>query len=233
MGQYHNVINIDKQMQYNPRSLGCGMKLLEQGNDLASTTALALLLSQGWNGERVALVGDYVEKNDLSGIDDAVELYAHADKAYKNVGWLARKVVQDAIGLNFFKDHYYIGSAKHSFYDISLPKNLVVSYPTVSGAALDDFDNTEIMAFVNYDTKEKYVGNGRTMRNVIENFAGDFMTAVFILLAGSIRGGARGGGDADNKMGGAWSGNRVGIIPNKDAHDFTDITDKVGDVSNL
>lgn len=90
------------------------------------------------------------------------------------------------------------------------------------------------MAFVNYDTKEKYVGAGRTMRQIVQYFSGDVMTAAFILLAGSTKSGARGGGDTyDKELSGTWAGNKVGIIPDKDAQDFVDITMDLGDVKNI
>lgn len=102
------------------------------------------------------------------------------------------------------------------------------------GSALDHLDDNEVMAFVNYDTKEKYVGVGRTMRQIVQYFSGDVMTAAFILLAGSTKGGARGGGDAyDKDLGGTWAGDRVGIIPDKDAQKFVDITMDLGTIKNL
>lgn len=237
MGQYHNIINIDKQMQYSANSLANSVKLLEQGRSLTSVAALALLLANGWNGERVAIVGDYIEADDLNGIEDAVALCSDVDNNYKNVGWLARKVVQDAIGIDFYKDYWRMGGQKNYTYKTNLPDTMKVVWEgnnlVASGAAFDGLDNTEVMAFVNYDTNEKYIGRGRTMRTMIENFSDDFMTTVFILIAGSIRGGTRGGGDADHQMGGAWAGDRVGIIPNKDAAEFTDITNKVDNLAVL
>lgn len=102
------------------------------------------------------------------------------------------------------------------------------------GSALDHLDDNEVMAFVNYDTKEKYVGAGRTMRQIVQYFGGDVMTAAFILIAGSTKGGARGGGDPyDKELAGTWAGDRVGIIPDKDAQDFVDITMDLGTIKNL
>lgn len=238
MGQYHTIINLDKKMQYSPRSLANGMKLLEQGMSLASTAALALLLSEGWNGERVFLLGDYVEKDDLNGIEDACALAAEADD-YRNVGWLARKVVTDNIGITFEKDFYKINSfgevSKHYFYETAIPANMEIEEVgndfVATGDAFGGIDNSEVMAFVNYDKKEKYIGHSRTLREIVQRFDGDLMTHVFVLIAGSIKGGARGGGDADCDFGGAWAGDRVGIVPAKDVEDFTDITADLGEIS--
>lgn len=228
MGQYHKVINMDKKFIYSPTSLANGLKLLEQGESLTSTSALALLLSGGWNGERVFLLGDYVEEEDVSGVDNAVELYEEATNNYKNVGWLARKVVTDKISITFEKEYYEIDYKKNHRYNTNLPDNMdIPNWGIAQGEAFDGIDNTEKVAFVNYDKNEKYIGEGRTMREVVSYFAEDFMTDVFILLAGSIRGGSRGGGDTDSQYGGAWAGDRVGIVPAKSVEDFTDITAKV------
>lgn len=112
---------------------------------------------------------------------------------------------------------------------MELPDSMSIDDHFVAhGAAFDGIDDSEVVSFVNYDTKEKYVGASHTLRDVVTHFYGDdFITDVFTLIAGSIKGGARGGDDAHNAMGGAWAGDRVGIIPAKDAQEFTDITDKV------
>lgn len=237
MGQYHNVINMDKKMQYSPSSLANGLKLLEQGQSLTSTAALALLLSEGWNGERVFLLGDYVEEGDLNGIENACALAAESDK-YRNVGWLARKVVTENIGVTFQKESYKVSGfgsvSEHHYYETTLPDNMNIDDVdgkfVAYGEAFDGIDNNEVVAFVNYDKQEKYIGNSRTLRQVVQHFDGDFMTAAFVLIAGSIKGGARGGGDAHNELGGAWAGDRVGIVPAKDVENFTDITADLGEI---
>lgn len=238
MGQYHNVINLDKKMQYSPSSLANGLKLLEQGQSLTSTATLALLLSGGWNGERVFLLGDYVYPDDLNGIDNACEIYAQSGD-YRNVGWLARKVVTENIGVTFKKESYKVAGfgsvSEHHYYETTIPNNMEIDYSSdkgvATGAAFDGIDNSEVVAFVNYDRREKYIGNARTLREVIQHFDRDFMTTVFVLLAGSIRGGARGGGDANSVMGGVWAGDRVGIVPAANVEDFTDITAYIEEIT--
>lgn len=243
MGQYHQVVNMDKGFFYSPQSLGNGNKLLEQGMSFNSTAALALLLAEGWNGERVFLVGDYVEKDDIKGVDNAVEFYQEDMDSYKNVGWLARKVLKDNTGMELVKDSFKIQgmdgniTTLHNYHSESVAGLEFVEDDhgdfIAQGSALDHLDDNEVMAFVNYDTKEKYVGAGRTMRQIVQYFGGDVMTAAFILIAGSAKGGARGGGDADKELAGTWAGDRVGIIPDKDAQDFVDITMDLGDVKNI
>jgi hypothetical protein len=83
MGQYHHPVNLDKKEFIDPHKLGCGLKLLEHGGDGGVNDALALLLacSSGrgggdyqtegrewvgrWAGDRIAIVGDYAERDDL------------------------------------------------------------------------------------------------------------------------------------------------------------------------
>lgn len=84
MGQYHQVINMDKKQVLNPHKFGNGIKLLEFGMDGGSTmTGLAILLavSNGrgggdlhsdnkiigtWAGDRIAIVGDYWEADEAA-----------------------------------------------------------------------------------------------------------------------------------------------------------------------
>lgn len=235
---------MDKGFFYSPKSLGNGNKLLEQAMSFNSTAALALLLADGWNGERVFLVGDYVEKDDINGVDNAIEFYQEDMDSYKNVGWLARKVLKDNTGMELVKDYFKIQDMDGSITTMHVYKDKIVSDLKfvedehgdfiAQGSALDHLDDNEVMAFVNYDTKEKYVGVGRTMRQIVQYFSGDVMTAAFILLAGSTKGDARGGGDPyDKSLSGTWAGDRVGIIPDKDAQDFVDITMDLGTIKNL
>lgn len=81
MGQYHVVVNLDKQEFVYPYQIGCGLKLWEQlANSPSTGTALIVLLAsasngQGggdleespvvgrWRGDRIAFVGDYDEES--------------------------------------------------------------------------------------------------------------------------------------------------------------------------
>lgn len=235
---------MDKGFFYSPKSLSNGNKLLEQAMSFNSTAALALLLADGWNGDRVFLIGYYVQKNDIKGVEDAEYFYNETMETYKNVGWLARKVLKDNTGVELVKDSFKIKgmdgttTTLHNYHDKVVSDLKFVEDDhgdfIAQGSALDHLDDNEVMAFVNYDTKEKYVGVGRTMRQIVQYFSGDVMTAAFILLAGSTKGGARGGGDAyDKDLGGTWAGDRVGIIPDKDAQKFVDITMDLGTIKNL
>jgi len=92
VGQYHCVLNLDKHEKLVPHYFGDGLKLMEFGCSGDGTmTALAILLagsvkggSRGggdfgytgtmadvlvgrWAGDRIAIVGDYCEDNDVPG----------------------------------------------------------------------------------------------------------------------------------------------------------------------
>jgi hypothetical protein len=80
MGQYHKVVNLDKQEYLTPSSFDDGAKLMEFGTSAKGTmTALAILLSDSpdrgggdphtrdrewygrWAGDRVMIAGDYAD----------------------------------------------------------------------------------------------------------------------------------------------------------------------------
>lgn len=100
MGQYHIPVNLSKKEFINPHRLGDGLKLWEQGASQGGTLcALHALLavSNGrgggdyidghedfvgrWGGDRVAIIGDYAEANDLEATDYAEEIYASTSYA--------------------------------------------------------------------------------------------------------------------------------------------------------
>lgn len=99
MGQYHLVVNLDKRQFIHPHQLGDGLKLLEFGcsGEGGVMTALAVLLAcssrQGgrgggdfttdreqivgsWAGDRIAIIGDYAEPDDLPAEFNAQAIYS-------------------------------------------------------------------------------------------------------------------------------------------------------------
>lgn len=102
MGQYHVLVNLDKRQFVHPHAMGCGLKLWEQVGFYASiSTALWALLacSNGrgggdfrehplvgsWAGDRIAVVGDYAEPDDLAPEHHTESLYnrcLHGDARY-------------------------------------------------------------------------------------------------------------------------------------------------------
>lgn len=86
MGQYHHVYNLDKKQYVDGHHIGLGIKLMEQcGFEKSTADALWLLLacSNGrgggdarehpligtWAGDRIAVIGDYAEPDDIPGTD--------------------------------------------------------------------------------------------------------------------------------------------------------------------
>lgn len=86
MGQYHVIVNLDRREYLNAHAFGSGWKAWEQINGSGTPQALFVLLtcSNGrgggdlfaaepegeriygrWAGQRIAVVGDYAEDDDL------------------------------------------------------------------------------------------------------------------------------------------------------------------------
>ena len=217
MGQYHSVINLDKRAGYSPRSVGSSIKAADQGESLTPGAALLLLLSDpnGWGGERIAIVGDYAEDSDLTDSPfPASELWGRLAESngLKNVGWLARKVIEEARIATFTKDrHYGYAYTLHDF-------------------ASDPLDLA--MTVYNHDKRERItptlLGDPTALFDIIrEGWNGGTATALTILLAASCKGGARGGGDYDGEhpLVGSWAGDHISVTAEEEGPEgYTDIT---------
>lgn len=235
MGQYHSVINLDKRAGYSPRSVGSFIKAAEQGESLTSGAALLLLLSDpnGWGGERIAIVGDYAEDSDLTNSPfPASELWGRIQESrgVKNVGWLARKVVQDA-GIATFKKYemkvrnrYGEVTSTHGGYDVE-----------VHDLASEPLDLA--MTVYNHDKRERLtptlLGDPDALFDIIrKGWNGGTVTALTVLLAASCKGGARGGGDYDSEdvLVGSWAGDHVSVTAETEGPEgYTDITADIRD----
>jgi hypothetical protein len=102
MGQYHKLVNLDRKEQVQPYNLGLGAKQYEQtGENGSLSDALYLLvmtspargggdwenfpeLSGRWAGDRVIVLGDYTEDEDLPGYQNASKLY-HESEDWKDI----------------------------------------------------------------------------------------------------------------------------------------------------
>jgi hypothetical protein len=96
MGQYHKLVNLDKKETVSPYSLGLGAKQYEQTGDNGSISdAIYLLvmtspargggdwesfadLSGRWVGDRVVILGDYTEDEDIPNYPNASKLYSES-----------------------------------------------------------------------------------------------------------------------------------------------------------
>lgn len=97
MGQYHRLVNLDKQEIVHPYNLGLGAKQYEQtGENGSISDAIYLLVmtspSRGggdweefpkvsgrWVGDRVVIVGDYTEDKDIPNYPNASKLYQESE----------------------------------------------------------------------------------------------------------------------------------------------------------
>lgn len=216
MGQYHSIINLDKRAGYSPRSVGSFAKAAEQGESLTPCAALLLLLSDpnGWGGERIAIVGDYAEDDDLTDSPfPASELWKRikTSDGIKNVGWLARKVIEDAGVATFTKHESQVhdltagGTRTYRRYDYDIQ--------SFTSEPLD-----LAMTVYNHDKRERVtptlLGDPTALLDIIrEGWNGGTATALTILLVASCKGGARGGGDYDGEhpLVGSWAGDHVSV----------------------
>lgn len=118
MGQYHFTVNLDKREFLNPHKFGEGLKLWEQGwHGFGIQRGLQMLLacSDGrgggdfhledngieniagrWAGDRIVVLGDYTEDDDLPGVENASLLWSlcHAEDEIKResqAGWIRER----------------------------------------------------------------------------------------------------------------------------------------------
>lgn len=227
MGQYHSVINLDKRAGYSPRSLGSFIKLMEQGHTPTATSALLLLLSDplGWGGERIAIVGDYAEDRDLPTTDPhpASELWERVaeSRGMKNVGWLSRKVLEDAGIATFKRETWRLRgfdgtTTEMHDYEAALLR------PTDSSSA-------PRVVVVNHDKAQTITPTllgdpGTLLETAVGGVEGGTGTALYVLLAASNKGGARGGGDicSDSPLVGSWAGDRISVLPESETPEGVD-----------
>jgi hypothetical protein len=102
MGQYHRLVNLDKQEWVDPHGLGLGSKQYEQtGCDASLADAMYVLtmtspgegggdfpftdVSGRWVGDRVLIVGDYTKADAVPGFVGADAIYSLAEAQYQNI----------------------------------------------------------------------------------------------------------------------------------------------------
>lgn len=127
MGQYHYVVNLEKREFLHPHHLGDGFKLMEFGNSACGTmTALAILLgisSSGggrgggdfryddplvgsWAGDRIAIIGDYAEPEDVPGFTDCHDTPWVNDEGWHDISGEMRRLIETD-GMVKFNVEYY------------------------------------------------------------------------------------------------------------------------------
>lgn len=243
MGQYHVIANLDKRLGYSPRSTGDFIKLMEFGHGGGAMCGLVTLLDGAWQGERIAIVGDYAETGDLpadarllAGIDPAhlydaitapkwLETQHGIRTGWRNVGWLARKVVQDR-ALGTFNRQEWTMRDRHG---------QETKHHRYTGPLTAQPDDRQRVV-VNLDRREKIdpaaFGDDRSPGAfAVSGEPGGTVTALAVLLAVSSTGGGRGGGDFYGKspLVGSWGGQRIGLLDPADTADYDDISARMRD----
>lgn len=103
MGQYHRLVNLDKQEWVDPHGLGLGSKQYEHTGAFDGSLADAIYLlvmsspargggdwpetdaSGRWAGDRVVVLGDYTQDNEVKGIENVREFYKKMDSDFIDI----------------------------------------------------------------------------------------------------------------------------------------------------
>lgn len=136
MGQYHILVNIDKQEWVDPHGLGLGSKQWEGqvGSEGSLADAMYVLtmtspdsgggdlpftdISGRWCGDRVLIVGDYTKPDAVQGFVGADAIYQLATQSpdYKNITGEVRDAFTKIYEMVFVQEN--IGS--HTFWKRTL-----------------------------------------------------------------------------------------------------------------
>lgn len=223
MGQYHTIINLTKKQGLDPYDMGHGVHLMEFGQSgFGACFGLGLLLANDWKGDRIAIVGDYGNKDDvpLKPEDEVLLKKYNNDSLYE-------------IASN-------LPSAETRAKELILTSGLVELNPAprYSSWEVDPIDDAfgngvGNDVIVNYDTREfispaKFGDSTDAIQFSAVGYSGGITTALTVLLASACKDGARGGGDiySENKRVGSWAGHRIAII------DVAELQDDFEDISS-
>jgi len=132
MGQYHLLVNVDKKEYLSPDEIGLGAKQWEHqshpqwtmvgsvadamyiltmtspargGGDMPATE-----ISGRWAGDRVMVVGDYTEDDDLPAHFMAGQIYGQACETYTEIGSQVRDAFTQVYGITWEAEEYPSGS---------------------------------------------------------------------------------------------------------------------------
>jgi hypothetical protein len=129
MGQYHLLVNIDKREYLDPRSIALGVKQWEHQSHpqwtMAGSVADAMYIltmtspargggdmpatdiSGRWAGDRVMVVGDYTEDEDLPAHFLAGQIYGEAQENYTEIGEEVQRAFTVVYGIEWEVDSEY------------------------------------------------------------------------------------------------------------------------------
>lgn len=140
MGQYHKLVNVDKKEYLDPHSIGLGVKQWEHQSEArwplygSLSDAMYILtmtspargggdmpaseISGRWAGDRVMVVGDYTEDEDLPAHFMAGQLYHLADSTYTEIGAEVREAFTTIYGIEWVVEE--LGS--YTYYNRKAPE---------------------------------------------------------------------------------------------------------------
>lgn len=118
MGQYHRLVNLDKQEWVDAHLLGLGVKQYEHtGFEGSLSDAMYLLVmsspaegggdfpmtdvSGRWCGDRVVILGDYTKANAIPGFPNADTLYQIVEATYRNISSEVREGLAKVFNLTY------------------------------------------------------------------------------------------------------------------------------------
>jgi uncharacterized protein YjbJ (UPF0337 family) len=132
MGQYHILVNVDKREYLHPAEIGLGVKQWEHQSEArwplygSLSDAMYILtmtspargggdmpgteISGRWAGDRVMVVGDYTEDEDLPAEFLASQIYGQAQETYEEIGSLMRDAFTQVYGLQWESEEYPSGN---------------------------------------------------------------------------------------------------------------------------
>ena len=123
MGQYYQIVNVDKQQSFNAHSFGGGIKLMEHswiGNK--TMQYLYDLLLTDWNGDRVVEAGDYFEADENKDVNLAEVKGQLYDLDYPAPDYKLGEDDHEA-WIKEQQTRFYVNYDKREFVDLSkLPK---------------------------------------------------------------------------------------------------------------
>jgi hypothetical protein len=167
MGQYHLTVNLDKKEFLDPHHLGDGLKLREQcgwspgGTNDALHLLLAVSNGRGsgrgdfpdsewvgrWGGDRVAVVGDYAQDDDLAPEFEASQIFRRCrdgEGGYRDITPAISSVLEEAY------ETFYVGTGCRDRISLFAIEGLVNTCSN-TGLVESPKDGSRIAVFSNDD----------------------------------------------------------------------------------
>ncbi|MXG91014.1 hypothetical protein [Nocardioides flavescens] len=219
MGHYHCIVNLTRRSVLVPMDAGALDKLAEFGVQSGGPAAALLLLlgSERWCGDRIAVVGYEGRPGDLSPevvAETGLDGTCYYDTASMSC---AGELTRDTIERH--------GVARMEARDFEGRTHWRCQADVVVRPAGVD------VAVVNLDRHEALdpaqLGDSRDLHLAAAYGGyGGTTTGLTALLAASIRGGSRGGGDfrGSGALMGSWAGDHIAAVPFRTSEGFTDIS---------